>query len=243
MPTPFMHLNAAHRWLQEAPAEAQAAIMSHLGAFLLGNVAPDARVSTGLSREETHFFEYAAKIEPPAKDAMFEAHPTLETAVGEQRAFVAGYIAHLAMDVVWAESMLYPNFYKKDWLTPAMRFVHLHVLLLQLDERDYGQWPDTFAPALANAQPDHWLPFLGDADLIEWRNIIADQILPGKHSKSIEVLGTRVSVGEAGLREILADEARIQDELWANVPQGLVESVEQQMFAAMRRDLLNYLME
>ena len=77
MPTPFMHLRAANRFLNDAavPREIRADLGSeaNLGAFLLGNVAPDARVSGGLSRDRTHFFEYGPRVNPHPGNAILSA--------------------------------------------------------------------------------------------------------------------------------------------------------------------------
>ncbi|NJL92558.1 MAG: zinc dependent phospholipase C family protein [Anaerolineae bacterium] len=163
MPTPFMHLRAAHRFLSESPLaeifRQQVESPNWLGAFLLGNVAPDARVSGGHSREATHFFEYQAHVEPHAGDALLAAYPQLRAEQGAGRAFVAGYLAHLAMDVVWCEDMLFTQFYQRDWGDAASKYLLLHVLLCYLDERDYKQWPIIFYDALHAATPQGWRLF------------------------------------------------------------------------------------
>jgi len=239
-----MHLRAAHRFLNDPAVSVaqQKRLNAELGAFLLGNVAPDARVSGGMERADTHFFEYRPKITPPAQDAMLAAHPQLKTAQGAQRAFVAGYLAHLAMDVVWAEEMLFPYFYFKDWADQATRYVMLHVLLCYLDERDYRQWDEQgFAEALADAQPQGWAPFLSDTDLSAWQHIIATQIGAGCASQTIPILGARVTIGAAGLQSLLDNPARMQAELWQHVPPEAVAQVEARMYAEMLTTLLNYL--
>ena len=239
-----MHLRAAHRFLNDADVPQNLRDPLNLGPFLLGNVAPDARVSGGMSRGETHFFEYAPKVAPKATDAMLTAHPSLKNAQGEQRSFVAGYLAHLAMDVVWAEDMLFRYFYDRDdWADDITRYNMLHVMLCDLDARDFRQWDGGFPQALARAHPDSWLPFLSDDDLRIWRDLVANQICADCESQTIEVLGKRVKIGAEGLQEILNDPARMQSELWDYVPPSAVEDVAATMYRAMVDEVTRYMDE
>jgi hypothetical protein len=197
-----------------------------------------------LSRGDTHFFEYAAKIEPNACDAMIEAHPSLVSARDEQRAFVAGYLAHLAMDVAWAEDMLFPYFYDRhDWADEITRYNMLHVLLCHLDARDFRQWDESFPDELAAANPDGWLPFLSDNDLAKWRDLVAEQICASCESKTVEVLGKRVRIGAEGLQNILDDPARMQSEVWDYVPLTVVREVEEHMYRAMVAQIMRYMVD
>jgi hypothetical protein len=197
-----------------------------------------------MSRGETHFFEYAANVEPHPCDAMLEAHPSLGSAQGEHRAFMTGYLAHLAMDVTWAEDMLFPYFYDQhDWADETTRYNMLHVLLCHLDARDFRQWDARFPDELAAARPDGWLPFLPDHDLAQWRELVADQICSSCHSKTIEVLGSRVKIGPEGLRNLLHDPAMMQFELWDHVPMAVVKNVENQMYRAMVEQITRYMAE
>jgi hypothetical protein len=248
MPTPFMHLRNAHRFLSDSAIPQNLrddfSRAGRLGAFLLGSVAPDARVSGGMSRGETHFFEYAAKIEPNACEAMLNSHPSLKSAQGDQRAFVAGYLGHIAMDVVWAEDMLFPYFYQRDdWADQITRYNMLHVMLCHLDARDFQQWGEAFSDELAAAQPENWLPFLSDGDLTQWRDIVAAQICHTCESQTLNVLGRRVNIGEGGLREILDDPAKMQSEVWDHVPQTAVQQVEDHMYQAMLDEIMRYTAE
>ena len=243
-----MHLRAAHRFLNDTDIPQNLrddlARGSHLGAFLLGCVAPDARVSGGMSRAETHFFEYAAKIEPNACDAMLNVHPSLKSAEGAQRAFVSGYLGHIAMDVVWAEVMLYPYFYNQtDWADEVTRYNMLHVLLCHLDARDFKQWDAKFPDELATAQPDNWLPFLPDTDLMQWRDLVFNQICDTCESQTLEVLGKRVKIGREGLEAILNDPTKMQSDVWDHVPMTAVGHVEAEMYDAMVAQIKRYLVD
>ncbi len=239
-----MHIRAAHRFLTDSEVAPNIRAFltqpAHLGPFLFGNVAPDARVSGGVARGETHFFEYQLPITPP-QETLFAEHPSLRHAAGAQRAFVAGYIAHLAMDAVWAEDMLFAHFYHQDWESREHGYIMLHVLLCALDAEAEGQWPPQYGVALAEAEPADWLPFMSDEALAAWREVIGRQVRPGGHSETIEVLGQRVPIGPAGVRDILNDAERMQHEIWRRVPPSLIADIREKMYAAMREVVSDYL--
>lgn len=216
-------------------------IQSQWGAFLLGNIAPDARVSSGIRRADTHFFEYGPVIDPPALQAMLQTFPALVQVMPDaQKAFLAGYTAHLAMDEVWCTDMLYPHF-TKLWDGNFSSFTMLHVCLGWLDARDRATLPESQYPALASATPSEWLPFIPDAALVEWRDVVASQIAPGGKSRSLEILGQRVKMNEAELREFIESEKAMNDYLWHNIPHSVIEANDQHMYEAARANILTYL--
>src|ERR1700694_5021643 len=99
MPTPFMHLAFAQRVSTDdmLPPATRELIAAHWGPFLLGNVAPDARVSSGIRRADTHFFEYEPIIETPPVSAMLTLYPPPgrpKIRDEAQAVFIAGYCAH-----------------------------------------------------------------------------------------------------------------------------------------------------
>ena len=247
MPTPFMHLHAAHRFLNDTniseTLRAQLGSKAKLGAFLLGNVAPDARVSGGLSRTKTHFFDYRPRVKPDAGDAMLEAHPDLKHVKGAHQAFVCGYLAHLTMDVVWCETLLFPYFYFGEWGDDSIRYFILHVLLCHLDAMDYRQWAGNFPDALRLANPEKWLTFLPDKDLAEWRDIVARQICESCKSETLGILGQRVRMPESELRTMLESEERMQSELWQHVSRDAITETQTKMYESMVAWITRYMSE
>src|SRR5258708_39750816 len=116
MPTPFMHMAFAERLIADPvlPAGVRDLLVSNWGAFLLGSIAPDARVSSGIDRVGTHFFEYVPHIDPSAVQVMMTRHPELagiSLSEGGRRAFIAGYVAHLMMDQILCTALLFPVFF------------------------------------------------------------------------------------------------------------------------------------
>lgn len=245
MPTPFMHLAFAQRVSADEllPPATRDLITAQWGAFLLGNIAPDARVSSGIRRADTHFFEYEPVITTPPVTAMLSRFPELaRTSIQSeaQEAFVAGYSAHLAMDEIWCVEMLFPHF-MRPWDDEFTSFRMLHMLLGYLDGRDYQSLPMAAQyPALSAAAPDQWLPFIPDSALIEWRNVVAEQMVPVGNSQTLEILGQRIRMSAEDMRSFITAPEKMEQLLWQNVPLSVVETVEASMYARARATLIAY---
>lgn len=214
------------------------------GAFLLGNVAADARVSSGLRREHTHFYSYDAPITEHPWRVLFRTHPGLTTTTDPaHRAFLAGYVAHLTMDEVWALEMARPHFHDRDWVSPAHRFLFLHIILSYMDARDYRLLPAGQRDALLGARPSAWLPFMSDTDLANWRDYIGGQLPPGGTSQTLDIFAQRVNLTAQHLRDILTSETRMHEGLWQYIGRDVLARVEANMYRAARHELGIYLTE
>jgi hypothetical protein len=238
-----MHLALAQRLIQdpELPPAMRDTLATGWGPFLLGSIAPDARVSSGIARTSTHFFEYGPVVDPSPVPNMLSLHPELrQIADVAKRAFIVGYVAHLVMDEIWCVDLLYPIFYR-EWGTPRDRFILLHMLLSFLDERDFGAILGTDQHlALATAQPTHWLPFLPDPDLVTWRNLIAEQIVPPGNNRTFEILGSRIAMQPHELAAIVHD-TRQMSRLWTQLSPQVLSDVESAMYAGVRTAVRDYL--
>lgn len=246
MPTPFTHLAAAQRLLRdEALSESfRLDLYEERAAFLLGNVAADARVGAAMPRERTHFYIYGQDITDHPWRVMLQLNPDLLRPRDEsQRAFVAGYVAHLAMDEYWSLNMVVPHFVGREWGSRVQRFLMLHIILIHMDERDLLMLEPWQANALGSAKPYHWLSFLSDRDLIEWQRIIHDQIIPGGESETLDIFGVRVGLTPPQLRAILDAPDRMQADLWDHIPQATLAEVEQGMYIFAREQMQTYLEE
>ena len=133
-------------------------------------------------REVTHFYQLDQPITERPWRAMFLRYPLLAQARDNAHlAFLAGYVAHLALDEFWAENMVRPHF----WGTRTGIVSHwrdklfaLHLILTVMDERDQAELHAWQADSLAQCQPQDWLPFLGDDILRDWRDFVSGQIAP-----------------------------------------------------------------
>lgn len=247
MPTPFMHMALVQCLITDAslPGSIHDLLRAEWGAFLLGSIAPDARVSSGISRADTHFFEYRPVIDPPPAVAMLNRYPELRRAALQDTAkavFIAGYVGHLAMDEIWCTQLLFPCFVEANgWQPQEERNLALHLLLGYLDERDRTQIPEIDYPALTSASPDHWLPFIGDEALAGWRDLIASQLAPGAASQTLEILGKRVAVPAARLAQYVGSPTEMHARLWAHVPPEQIPIIEEAMYRATLRTVIDYL--
>ena len=243
MPTPFTHLAVTARLLDDSsplPGGVRAALLAERRAFLLGNIAADARISSGLSRENTHFYVYDRPMTDHPWRVMLATFPGLQRpANAAQRAFVAGYVAHLTLDEVWSLQIVRPYFGQGIWATPPERFFLLNALLVHMDARDYGLLEPWQRPTLLDAEPHGWLPFMTDADLRGWRDFVGLQLPREGASQTLQVIGERVGLTPAALQAFIESAERMAP-LWANVPAQAVTQAEQAMEAQARADLLTY---
>jgi len=243
MPTPFTHLAVTARLLDDSsplPGGVRAALLAESGAFLLGNIAADARISSGLNREDTHFYAYDRPMTDHPWRVMLASFPALRRPVNPaQRAFVAGYVAHLTLDEVWSLQIVRPYFGQGTWRPPPERFFLLNALLVQMDARDYRLLPPWQRSTLLDAAPGDWLPFMTDADLRGWRDFVGLQLPREGASQTLQVIGERVGLTPEALQAFIESEERMSP-LWANVPTEAVAETEQTMEARAREDLLTY---
>jgi hypothetical protein len=241
-----MHMALAERLLADPvlPHPVRDLLAENWGAFLLGSIAPDVRVSSGLNRVSTHFFEYVPQVDPPAVSAMLTQYSELlRTHITDNTriAFVAGYAAHLAMDQIWCTDLLFPAFFYSDWADNSTKMLVLHVLLSYMDQRDRQLLPDSQYAQLSTAAPNHWLPFIDDEALIVWRDTIASQIAPGAMSLTLDILGKRVSKTAAELATVVDDPIKMAELTWKNIPPEKLAEVEQTMYNACRDAVITYL--
>jgi hypothetical protein len=247
MPTPFTHLVIAERLrhdpaLETAVAGASALLAAHLPAFWLGSIAADAQTIAALMREDTHFYSYDLPMPDHPARVMLDRHPELmRPHDADHRAFVAGYVQHLAVDEYWTLDMTRPHFAQREWASRPQRFLSLHLLLITMDERDYARLPAGIAGELSAAQPNAWLPFMSDETLCAWRETIARQIPPNGESETLKVIAPRVMRQPAEMRQLLDSQAVMDRDVWAHIPPELLATVEGSAYTAARDQLIAYL--
>jgi hypothetical protein len=248
MPTPFTHLETAQRFLvdDQLSPDMRGLLHAERSAFLLGNIAADARVGAGVSRETTHFYAYDRPIEERPWRVMLQQYPDLGNPHSPaQCAFLAGYVAHLSIDEYWSLNMVRPYFVKRGWNTPSreFRFLMLHIILSYMDERDLSLLATWQYETLCAAEPSDWLPFISDETLVGWRNFIGEQIKPGGVSQTLALFGGRIGKRPEELRAILDSPEQMQHGLWANVPPEDLVRIEAEMYAYAREQMALYMGE
>ncbi|MEO0561265.1 MAG: hypothetical protein AAF125_04080 [Chloroflexota bacterium] len=249
MPTPFSHLVAIEKLLhdEQVPAVYRDVLNAERPAYLLGAVAPDARVDAPDSRAATHFYTYQDGITEHPWRIMLRRYNTsfVPPYPDDRRAFVAGYVAHLAMDEIWTVHMLGPHFAFGDWgENQKARFFVLHLLLIDMDERDLDALPAYVPPEIECAEPaEGWLPFMPLEVMVDWQRMIFDQIRLNGESQTLPIFGERVNRTPAQLRALADDPAWMQANVWDNVPRQVLHTVEAQMYVHARESLVAFLDE
>lgn len=246
MPTPFTHLEIAQRLLTDEQLSHGMRDFLHgeRPAFLLGNIAADARVGNGAPREHTHFYQYGQNIEGRVWRAMIDDHPDLmHPHSPAHRAFVAGYVAHLTVDETWSLYMVYPHFVQREWADRARRFFMLHIILIYMDERDLSRLEAWQPDSLCAAEPHNWLAFIPDDDLRRWQSTIYDQIKPDGDVQTLDIFGSRIGTSPQAFRDILDSPVRIQTDLWDHISKDILHGVESICYERARQQMRLYLQE
>jgi hypothetical protein len=244
VPTPFMHLWMANQLHQDMAlaTDLRQQLKAHLPDFLLGSVVADARPDGG-ERADTHFYRYDRPMTAHPWRVMLAQSPSLQQPKSaEHRAFLAGYVAHLAADEYWSKHVLQVHFANGDWGgSLRWRFFVLHLLLIHLDERDEGHLPLSNREVLRQSEPDAWLPFLPDDKITSWRDFIAGQI--DGDSQTLAIFGARVQRTPEELHALVHDAQTMQRYLWDHVTPQVMQQHESAMLAFSRQQLTVYLQE
>jgi hypothetical protein len=242
MPTPFTHLEISQRLLHETALsdDMRRLLNTHQADFLVGAVVADARPD-GVKRADTHFYHYSEPMPDNPWREMFRQHPSLMQPLSpEHHAFLAGYVAHLAVDEYWSRYMMKPYFADGAWGPDIKdRFFALHLLLAHMDERDEQLLDSSVPTFMRQSQFTNWLPFLTDAALAEWRDFIAYQL--ETTSQTLDVFSPRVKIAADALRHIIDDRQQMQMLLWDNIPPTLLSRIEAEMYIFAHEQLALYL--
>jgi hypothetical protein len=119
--------------------------------------------------------------------------------------------------------------------------LYLHnVLRTYLDERIYPGLQDGTGRALEGVNPQGWLPFAEDAPLRRWRDLLAEQLRPGAAARTVEVFAARQGLPPEAFTSLLADEERLDHELFARLPRPALEAYRRELLAASADLLVRY---
>jgi len=203
MPTPFTHIQIAESILDYWRLKPSSKLLAekYYPAFYLGNIAPDFQTICDIPRAETHFYDLPPDLEKQPHETMLAQYPVLADAAalsGEQAVFVAGYCAHLMFDMLWYREVLIPYFVASpEWNSHHERFIVHNTLLTYLDKLAVISLPKKAAATLTSATPVDWLPFAGNGDLIQWRDVLVEQLRPGAPLQTINIYAGRLFMSPA----------------------------------------------
>jgi hypothetical protein len=224
VPTPFYHLQVAEDLLRHpalAPPVRQA-LTAYRCIFLFGNTAPDVQVVSHQSREETHFFTLPfVQGAAPAWVVFLDHYSSLSDPrqlQPEQAAFLAGYLCHLQADWLWVKEIFDPIFGPSStWSTFWHRLYVHNVLRTYLDYQVLDKLAQNASFCLEAILPENWLPFVDDKYLVEWRDEVFEQLLPGASSHTVDVFAERQGIAPEEYYRLLNSEDAMQAEVFSHI--------------------------
>jgi len=148
------------------------------GSYYLGATAPDIRFFINARREETHFLPLDSEEGMSGVESMFETYPELIEDTGltpETRAFVAGYLSHLATDEAWLFG-IYRPFFSRSSLMGGKPIANLMDRLLQFEldrrERLDRQRMSEIRAELNDSTYGITVSFIDQLSLKKWREFV-----------------------------------------------------------------------
>ena len=227
-----MHLEVAERLRAHHRLDPQIArqLDAAWPAFYLGNVAADFQTISDVPRATTHFYNLPPAPGEEAHEVLLERYPQLADAAALRPAhavFVAGYRAHLLLDLRWYWDVLVPYFIEAPgWPDDhRQRFLVHNTLLTYLDRRTLAALPEAAAKTLAAAEPRGWLPFAGDGDLIRWQEMLVRQLQPGAPVETVAIYAERMRMTPAAFAANLDDPQWMRENVFRRVPLEAVQAV------------------
>jgi hypothetical protein len=244
VPTPFYHLDLAEKLLSHGALEPslRERLLGSRSAFLFGNTAPDFVTLAGLPREAGHFFDVPIRRSQPAHRRLLEIYPGLSAPSrlpDNQAAFLAGYLAHLWLDQAWIigvfEPIFGPDVHRDSF---QQRLLDHNLLRAHMDRGARRHLPDGLAKDLAGARPHDWLPFADDRALAIWRDHLAEQLLPGGHSRTIDVFAHRHGISPTDFTQQLNSPPVMSEAVFKHLPPELLSKL-QKMWLERSIELVN----
>ncbi len=244
-----MHLHTAEQIYALAGSTGngrlQATFAAEWPAFYLGSVAPDVNAISTLPRRDTHFYRMPPDEAEMAYPTMLARYPQLNNVAQmppAQAMFVAAYSAHLLLDLVWLRQIVYPFFYLPKHLGDRQQRELTHfILLTYLDTIALQALPETAESTLAAAHSQQWSPFIADAILVDWQNMLVEQLAPGAPVKTIEIYAGRLGMSAAAFAANLQDPDWMRAQVFDKIPVAEVQAILQQAVAPSLELIIHYL--
>jgi hypothetical protein len=247
MPTPVQHLVIAQRLLDEStlPGSIRQRLLAQRSAFLFGNTAPDVQTVSGQLREETHFFVIPWARLPLPHNALFSLYPALRhirSLPADHAAFLAGYICHLWLDVLWVRDIYLNGFGPHAHWGTGLRERHIYhnILRTWCDLNDQRQLDGSIGAALAAVRPIEWLPFTEDRYLMQWRDLLAEQFHPGANIRTVEIFAGRGGVAQEEFQRVLGSPAEMEQHIFAHAPRDKIDKFYRDGYEQMAQLITEY---
>lgn len=199
-------------------------------AFYLGSVAADFQTISDVPRAATHFYQLPPQRGVEAHEVMLNEYPQLADASAldtNHAIFIAAYRAHLLLDLCWYWYVLTPFFIEASgWPEDhRQRFLAHNTLLTYLDRLAFDSLPPEAGETLAKADPDRWLPFAGDGDLIRWRDMLVKQLEPGAPLQTVAIYAQRMKMTVDEFAERIEDPEWMSEQVFCKVPLDKVQAI------------------
>jgi len=234
-----------HIYLADQVAEQldRSYVFDHMGAYYLGSTAPDIRAMTRWPREQTHFAPLSVEEVGTGTSTMFRMHPELQEDMSPaSRAFLAGYVCHLASDEVWITSVFRPHFdtAEDSRLTGDQVEANIWDRAMQLD-MDRQALPQISG----DSHPEKWLacsdhnvsmPFFEEGLLGEWKDRVGKfQVWEFTWERLKGALNRLYRDDEDVLKTVerfIEGMPRNMEELYEKVPEASVSAYQERALAA-----------
>lgn len=248
MPTPFYHLSIASEIAnhQQLNPGIMRLIQENLGAFYLGNTAPDVQVLSGQKRSVTHFFH--VPIAPYAKvpwESIFTAYPGIREAEflsDTEAVFVSGYLCHLQADWIWVSEIFEPVFgIRQKWATFSQRLYWHNILRAYLDLEVLADLNVGKILEYGSIELQNWLPFIQDRDLASWWYFLCEQLEPGKPIKTIDVFAARQGIDVLEFQSMLESEDILAENIFVHISMEQLNGYRRRLVDSNLGILMEYL--
>lgn len=231
MPTPFYHLSVVKELLEHPAlsASTRQILWRERAAFFFGSTAPDVQTVSRQARGETHFFDLPLKANLlPPWEVLFISHPELAKPAildNAHAAFILGYILHLQADWKWVREIYVPYFGKQSqWGTFSHRLYLHNVLRIYLDQEILPKLLNGNPPPIRDVTPSNWLPFVEDDYLVQWRDLLAEQLQPGAMVRSVEIFASRQGISPDEYYRLLSSEEHVEAEIFTHFPREKLQT-------------------
>lgn len=221
-------------------------IQGQLGAFYLGNTAPDVQVISGQKRSATHFFPVPipADAEVPW-EILLSRFPDLRASrelIEAQAVFISGYLCHLQADWMWVSEIFEPIFGpSQTWASFSERLHWHNILRAFLDVEVLEDLPVDRILEIRPPGLQLWLPIIRDQDLETWWKYLCEQLEPGKSIKTFEVFAARQGIDVLEFQAKLESEEVMQENIFNHISRQQIDDYRTQLVEKNISLLYNYL--
>ncbi len=241
MPNLPMHIYLANQIAEQLDLSY---VYDHLGSYFLGSTTPDIRAMTKWPREQTHFAPLSVAEVGTGTRTMFRMHPELSQDISPAtRAFLVGYVSHLAADEVWITSVFRPHF---DTSLEHSRITDDEVeaniwdraLQLDMDRQTLPRLNGETNPqeAMICADEDVSVAFLEDGLLTEWkdwvRRFMGWEFTWDRLKRALNRLYRDDEDVQRTVGRFLEGMPRSLEQVYQKVPEGEVTAYQQRAVAA-----------